>query len=723
MAKLIRLLICVFLLPLGISAASSHVEVELLQEEESIQAGRPFWVAVQLAVEDGWHVYWKNPGEVGMSLQVDWQLPPGFTAGPLQWPVPKKLELAGILSFGYEGEVTLLSQITPPSQLPLADQPLSAQVKWLVCSEMGCQPGSAAAPLILKVRDQVPQPNAQLSTLFTQFRHKLPQPASATRTILKEGEVQIVLSQGELSRQDALIGAYFFSEQKDVIDQHINPILIADASDDPYLINLKSSAFATQAKTLKGVLVLQTKNGVKSLEIDSPLQPEAAPLSLQPTTASPANASLAKNSFRFTGGMGYALLLAFVGGMILNLMPCVLPVLSFKVMSFVKMAGESRALTIRHGLVFSLGVLASFWLLAGVMLILREYGQAVGWGFQLQQPLFVALLASLLFVFGLSLFGVFEIGLSVASWAGQTQSETRQHPGYLSSLMSGVLATAVATPCTGPFLGSAVGFAFTLPIPQALLIFTSLALGMCFPYLILSFFPACLRFIPKPGLWMETFKQLMGFILMATVLWLVWVFSAQTDTFSLICLLAGFLLFALASWIYGKGCVPSVSSFKRLIAYLCVLLLAMGGVQAILFPRASWQHLSAQEGTGVVADGWENFSPQRVAQLRAEGKPILIDFTAKWCLVCQVNHGVISTDSVEKRLAERGVVKMKADWTKNDPVITAELAKFERSSVPLYLLYGSEGQKDPIILPQVLTSEILLSSIDKIAPGSVVAEK
>jgi thiol:disulfide interchange protein len=365
--------------------------------------------------------------------------------------------------------------------------------------------------------------------------------------------------------------------------------------------------------------------------------------------------------------------------------------------------------------------------LASGMLMLRTYGQAVGWGFQLQEPLFVVILASVLFIFSLSLFGVFEWGMFFASWAGQTQAEKAQKSsGYTGSFLSGVLATAVATPCTGPFLGSAVGFAITLPIFQSLLIFTSLGLGMCFPYLLLAAFPAYLRFMPKPGAWMETFKQLMAFILLATVLWLLWVFSAQTDATSLICLLAGFLCFSIGAWIYGRGCTPVATRKTRLFAYASVLVFAFIGCEAILFPRASWySQTTDSQGrpSGDHWEGWENFSPERVAQLRSEGKPILIDFTAKWCLICQANHLVLASDEVNKQLDKSGVVKMKADWTKSDPVISQELSRFGRNSVPLYVLYGLDEKQEPLILPQVLTPDIVADHLNRAISEEEIALK
>jgi thiol:disulfide interchange protein len=730
------ILIMGWMLPFQVSAimgSPSHVRVELIQEEETIQPGRPFWVALHLNLEDGWHVYWKNPGDAGIPLKVEWKLPNGFEVGPLQWPFPEKFTMADMVGFGYKEEVILLSQIIPPLQIdPRAKVDMQAQVKWLVCSSLTCQPGSASATLPLVVSTEQPHLRPEFAAVFEQARAKIPQTQVKVKTVRKEGIVQLEIPQEATElREETIRDIYFFPEQKDVIDPSFEPIVAASASEsNRYLVNLKGGdEIGAASKYLKGVLVLHKQNGVQesiqAFDIDSPIEEDDQDaLNLLTSSASSSPMAIgnptmrsSSSSFNFEGGIALALVFAFIGGMILNLMPCVLPVISFKVMSFVKMSGQSRSLTLKHGLMFSLGVILSFWLLASAMLMLRAYGQAVGWGFQLQEPLFVVILASLLFIFALSLFGVFEWGMFFASWAGQTQAETSQKSsGYIGSFLSGVLATAVATPCTGPFLGSAVGFAVTLPVFQSLLIFTSLGLGMCFPYLLLAAFPSYLRFMPKPGAWMEIFKQLMGFLLLATVLWLMWVFSAQTDAFSLVCLLAGFLCFSIGAWIYGRGCSPVAARRTRIFASILVILFAFMGCEAILFPRATWYSQDSVAHTKSVSDhwdGWEDFSPERVAQLRREGKPIFIDFTAKWCLICQANHLVLSSDDVKKRLGDLGVVKMKADWTKNDPIITQELSKFGRNSVPLYVLYGSDDKQEPLILPQVLTPDVVAEHLSR----------
>lgn len=722
---------------------ASHVKVKLIQEDETVQPGRPFWVALHLELEKDWHVYWKNPGDAGIPLKVEWTLPAGFEAGPLQWPFPEKFTAADMVGFGYTGEVTLLSLVTPPAQFdPQTQLDLQAKVNWLVCSSLTCQPGSATIASPFSASTEQPLINAQVATIFEQARARIPRSHIEVKTISKQGIVQLEVPHRTGEVQSEIRGAYFFPEQQNMIDHSIEPTVDSNPGDtNRYFVNLKGSdGIGAGSKSLKGVLVLHKQNGsensVEAFDIDSPIEEngdqELLSLMTLPQHTTPTLAignppvlseTPPSSSFSFEGGVTLAILFAFVGGMILNLMPCVLPVMSFKVMSFVKMAGQSRSLTLKHGLMFSLGVILSFWALASVMLMLRTYGQSVGWGFQLQEPLFVVVLASVLFIFALSLFGLFEWGMFFASWAGQTQAETSQKSsGYTGSFFSGVLATAVATPCTGPFLGSAVGFAVTLPVFQSLLIFTSLGFGMSFPYLLLAAFPSFLRFMPKPGAWMETFKQLMGFLLLATVLWLMWVFSAQTDTFSLICLLTGFLCFSIGAWVYGRSCSPVANRRTRLFGYILVLLFAFAGVKAILFPRASWdiQESSIEvKSSGSKWNGWETFSPDRVAQLRSEGKPVLIDFTAKWCLICQTNHMVLDSDDLQKQLDTLGVVRMKADWTKNDPMITEELSKFGRNSVPLYVFYGPDGKQDPIILPQVLTPDVVAENINKLLPDDI----
>ncbi|MCK9281853.1 MAG: thioredoxin family protein [Melioribacteraceae bacterium] len=398
-----------------------------------------------------------------------------------------------------------------------------------------------------------------------------------------------------------------------------------------------------------------------------------------------------------------AILFAFIGGIILNLMPCVLPVLSLKIMGFIKQAGEERSKLRKHGLAFTFGVLISFWALAGLLLILRAGGEYLGWGFQLQSPSFVIVLSVLLFLFGLSLFGVFEIGVTLTA-VGQNAPKGSTYTG---SFFSGILATIVATPCTAPFMGSALGFALSQPAYVSMLIFTALGLGMALPYVLLTSIPALLKFVPKPGAWMETFKQFMGFLMVATVLWLIWVLSLQTGAEGVLILLGSLLLVSLSGWIYGRWSVLHKPLATRRIAQVISGLILIGALAlSITYIKPISASTDAVHSQGLIE--WRTFSPELVAQLRSQNKPVFIDFTAAWCLSCQVNEKVaFGSEEVQKAFADKGIIALKADWTNKDEVIAKELAKFGRNSVPLYVLYLPE--KEAVLLPEILTPDIVLS--------------
>lgn len=723
MALIFRTLICLFLLTGFLSAQyiESEAETEAIQatlvsEDESIQPGHPFWVAIRLNLKDHWHTYWKNPGDAGMPVSIEWSLPPGFEAASIHWPTPKRLEQNGSVGFGYEEEAVFLAQITPPASLEDAYIDMTANVRWIACSDAFCVPGNADVSLSMPIGAHPPTQNKNWQHLFTKARALLPKKSVETFSALRLDDfIEVAIPKGNKEFDQA----YFFSEEKQSIDHKVNAVLAASDKPGYYNLILKEDK---KAPALKGVLVLQNKEEMKSYAVDIPITPKSSTTELiGMVDSAPA---LPESDLNFTapeefeGGLVLALIMAFAGGMILNLMPCVLPVLSFKVLSFIKMAGKSRALIVKHGVFFAIGVLLSFWILAGALLMMQTYGRSVGWGFQLQEPLFVAILSSVLFIFGLSLFGLFEIGVSLTAIAGQAQSDSSKNGGLVGSFFSGILATAVATPCTGPFLGSAVGFAVTLPAAQSLLIFTFLGLGMSAPYLLFALFPNLLRFMPKPGAWMVTFKEIMGFFMLATVLWLVWVFAALTSSFALVLLLSAYFFLGIGGWIFGKWGTPMRKKSVRIMGYL----IALGCISTagyFLFESTTlWavgqQTESNQVSTDHGPDAWEEFSPERVAQLRQQGIPVFVDFTAKWCLTCQTNHWVLTTNEVSQKFSQLGVVKMKADWTKSDPIITAELRKFGRNSVPLYVLYSGDSTQAPHILPQLLTQETVLDYLRKI---------
>ena len=696
------------------------IQIELLTEHSTIQSGGTFWTAIRLSLENNWHAYWKNPGDAGMAPTIEWKLPEGFKVNEVLWPTPKKFISNDIVTYGYENEAILLAELTVPEKAT-SHSTISAQIRWVVCDETSCLPGSTEVSVPIAINAPGSIPNIpQNQSVFSKARTQIP--LETLKASAKKGNGFINL---EIDTPEEISDVSFYPEKPDLIDPASEPVIsqIGNETTTPhYRVSLREFPGVSTTQRLKGVLLLKAypESNVFAYSIDLPVLPSsAADVVFETQIPNIAEEQYASSAPQYQGGFFFALLLAFAGGLLLNLMPCVLPVISFKILSFVKMAGQSRSLVFKHGLLFSLGVLASFWALAGVLLAMQAYGHAVGWGFQLQQPLFVAILASIILLFGLSLFGVFEMGTGIASWAGHAQA-THRSSGLASSFFSGVLATAIATPCTGPFLGTAVGFAVTLPAALAMLIFTALALGMAFPYLLIAAFPKLLRFIPKPGKWMVTFKEITGFIMLATVLWLLWVFGAQTGIFSTIVLLAGFLFMAIGCWIYGKWGTLVQKKAIRTVAYCFAALFLSLGAYSVYF--ASDGVTPDVESDGVIAmadlprsrNEWHHFSPEKVEELRKQGIPVFIDFTAKWCLICQANHLVLSTDTISKKFEELGVVRMKADWTKSNPVVTQELKKHGRNSVPLYLLYRG-SQKDPVaILPQVLTTEIVLQYLDKL---------
>ena len=661
----------------------------LIAEEETVQPGRPFWVGLQLELGDHWHIYWKNPGDVGMAPSIEWTLPDGFSVETVEWPYPTRFEDGESVTFGYENEIVFLAKINPPESISSSSIDINASMRWIACSDTSCLPGSARETINIPVDAKQPKPIQENVQTFAKAREKIPQQGTQIKAFTTTNGIELHLTESSIKN------AYYFPENsKEEIDYHAKPTLKGS------VMEFKDNT----AKTLKGVVVVETSSGTKAYQVD---------------TFVTANLNNPTSSASF----GWAMLFAFAGGMILNLMPCVLPVVSFKILSFVKISQQSRSKIFKHGLAFSAGILLSFWVLAGLMLILQAYGRTVGWGFQLQEPLFVAILAAIIFVFSLSLFGLFEIGAAFATWAGQAQtSSTKTSEGLISSFFGGVFATTVATPCTGPFLGTAIGFAFTMPPFFSMLIFTSLGLGMALPYIILCGFPQLLRFLPKPGNWMIIFKEIMGFIMLATVLWLFWVFGAQTNTFASFLLLTGLFILALGCWIYGRWGLPVNKRKTRLISYVLTLACFAGGIYTIFNATSNQTVIYEQEDETLIAmvdskiqiERWMRFSPERLAELRAQGKPVFVDFTAKWCLICQANHFVLSNHKVHQKMAELGVVKMKADWTKRDPTITQELRKYGRNGVPLYLLYGTNPEEPPKIFPQVLTPDTVLNYLSEL---------
>ncbi len=689
-----NIFISAFLVIGGIGLCSSeeaHVQADLVAEVQSIQPGASFDVAVRLTIDDGWHVYWKNPGDSGLPVKVEWQLPEGFQAGPVLWPYPERIETPPLVSYGYHKEAWLLLKISAPQSLQAGDTiVLSARVDWMECAHI-CVPQFSSVQIKLPVKRMAAAPAPAQAALFARARSLIPLTDSEWQVsaVQKNSKVQMSIVPPEWFK-GKIEDLHFFSERPGVVDEQLTQAFLSSVNQYELVFDI-SKELTDPLTALSGVLVSQSgwrgQGSEKGLYVKIPLSPSQAPAASMTWVA--------------------ALLFAFIGGLLLNLMPCVLPVLSLKILGFVAHSAGDKSEVRKQGVLFFLGVLVSFWVLAGLLIVLRLTGQHIGWGFQLQSPVFVAFLCCLFFFFALNLFGVFEIGTSFIGLGRLSSSQT----GAWGAFLSGVLATVVATPCTAPFMGSAVGFGLSQSMGLSLLIFTFLGMGMAFPYLTLSFSPGLLRFIPKPGPWMIGLKRFFGFLFMGTLFWLVWVFGRQTNMTALGVLFVALVLIGGSAWVMGHWGSPLASRRTRFLALAFSLgLMGIGGFWIawnLSQAKSTREHMQGKDPLA-----WEPYTQERVEELRKQNKPVFVDFTAAWCLTCQVNERVVLHSSrVVQRFQELGIVTLKADWTSYDEKITRALQQFGRSGVPLYVFYGQNNQA-PVILPAIITPDIVLNAVE-----------
>jgi thiol:disulfide interchange protein/DsbC/DsbD-like thiol-disulfide interchange protein len=665
----------------------SHVKVSLIPEVRTIAPGTTFSVAVLLKMDPRWHTYWINPGDSGEPTKIRWYLPPGFEAGPIQWPHPQRIELPPLVSFGYEGEAALLVRITPPRDLKLGERvTLAAHVSWLECEEL-CVPGEATVSAVVRTGLHV-ENDPTHAKFFSDARARLPLDSADWSFAAGSGRGFVRLTATPpLWLKEPVAEAEFFPE---VNGQFSNGRSSWDRRDGAYVMDLPRSDVSTApVRRLTGVLV--SKSGWRGPGSERAIRVDA---------------EIAGNAGASGPGLLGAIGLAFLGGLILNLMPCVLPVLSIKVLSLVGQADAPMRARMRNAGAYSLGVLVAFWALAGLLIGLRAGGEQLGWGFQLQSPPVIAALASLFFLIALNLFGVFEVGMSLTRHGGKSGE------GAGASFSSGLLATIVATPCTAPFMGSALGFALTQPALAALAIFTSLGAGMAAPFVALAASPRLLRFLPRPGAWMETMKQALGFLLAATVVWLAWVLGQQTGSDGVTMLLAALVVQAVGAWVLGKWAVMTRSAAVRRAAAIVATVLIVGGAAAAVKLAGAGGPPALQ---AAATESWEPYSEARVNELRAAGRPVFVDFGAAWCLTCQVNERVVlAAAPVLTKFREKNVATLKADWTSRDPAITEALTKLGRSGVPTYVLYSNDPSAPPRLLPEVLTPTLVIDALGKL---------
>lgn len=736
------------------SADRPHVHVQLVAPNPAIGVrSQPVNAGLYFKLEPGWHVYWKNPGDAGEPPHIKWTLPDGVTASPMQFPAPKRLPLGPLMDFGYEDEVLFPFTLNARPDTKLGEVTLRAHVDWLVCRE-SCIPGKADLE-ITRVVGGSSGGSFEGQQLLDRLGHKLPGslPAGDKLGFVPNANgFKLIVMTGRRETE-----ASFFPADPDIIDNPAPQKFTATAQG--FTLDLKKDAnLKANPAQLRGVLELSSgraydivalPGAVTGSSVSASASPPTAgdsgpsaaatqkPVVPQQTTAAPrgagdassvatvsspgvtaaasSSASISGGNVQKKTGLFEALGLAFVGGLLLNLMPCVFPVLFLKGLALVRSGNEERRALRLHGLVYTAGIVASFWALVGTLLALRAAGSTIGWGFQFQSPVVLSLMAGLLFFLGLSLAGQFEIGLTLTSAGGSLAAKQ----GYAGSFFTGVLAVVVATPCTAPLMGAAIGYALAQSAAVSFAVFTALALGLAAPYVALTLHPAWARLLPKPGVWMDVLKQAVAVPIFATVIWLAWVLADAYGGGLLAVLLASFLLLAIAGWFLGRG--PG----KRWASAVAGTIVVGVIVLSVLAPKK----LETMPGTLTFEDAkalaslprvqsaqgnWEPWSADAVNGYLAEGRPVFVDFTAKWCLSCQVNERVaLGQPEVEAAFKAGNVVRLRADWTRHDEGITHALEGLGRSGVPTYALYVP-GQSEAQVLPEVLTPGIVTDALDKL---------
>ena len=690
-----------FILPPAVFAAprqADYATVELISEYDAVVPGQSFDLAVRFDLEEHWHIYWKNPGASGLSTTIDWVLPESIEAGEVQWPAPERIQLGGLMNYGYEEEAVFIVTLQAPEDLKLgSDLAITANLFWLICKET-CLPGEAVLDLVLPVASKA-EPSAE-ATAFAEARNRQARAAHPwVTTAYLEEEALVVVIEGEELAADF----YLYVDSEGLVDPSAEQVRSTPAPNRAELrLALDAPFFENQPLGISGVL----QSGNDSWEFNTEILD--TPQLFAQTAPKPVGFEQRLLAFGLPG----ILALAFLGGLILNIMPCVLPVLSLKVFSLLKHAGQTRSDALRHGLAYTAGVVLSFIALAGALFILRAFGERIGWGFQLQSPGFVVVLSAVFFLFGLNLMGVFELGGRLVG----ADNKVARRKDVLGSFGMGVLAAVVGAPCMGPLVAGVSGLAVQANVATGLLTFGMMGLGLSSPFLVLSVFPKLVAFLPKPGLWMESFKQGMGFLLMAAVVFLALVVGRQGGVDGIFILLVVILLSSVAAWIFGRWGAAARSRRSQWVARLLALFLIGAslfyGVRSI---KEAYLDYGNQETIADSSGQWGAWSSKRVDELLAEGRPVFVDFTATWCLICQVNKKVaLRTDATESLFTKKGIVAMEADWTRYDSDITDALEEFGRSGVPLYLLYTPDGAVT--VLPQSLTNGIVRDAVEKALP-------
>ncbi|MGI4975354.1 MAG: protein-disulfide reductase DsbD family protein [Janthinobacterium lividum] len=653
---------------------STRVTATLVTDTDAYAPERPFHLALRLRMAPGWHTYWTNPGDAGAATTLSFTLPQGLQTSPVAWPAPERLLEGDLAAYAYTGDLLLPVTVTGPATGLL---PLRAHAEWLVCSTL-CVPESGDFALDLPPGTGAPSPQAPL---FAAAAARTPGPSPFLAHVSPDGTLSL---SGREIAPASVRDAYFFPAAPAILTQSaLQPLSVQDGT---LSLRLPIAPGFDAKAGLGGVLQLTDAHGGKSwLDIAATPGPAATPAS-------------------GNDGLLRALLLAFAGGLVLNLMPCVFPVLAMKAMALARLSGASRTEVRRQAGGYTLGVLAAFAALGGVMLALRGAGAAAGWGFQFQSPVFVTLTAWVLFAVGLGLSGVVT---PVTGLEGVGQGLAARG-GLLGSVSTGLLAVLVATPCTAPFMGAAIAAAFAAPPALAMAVFLAMGLGLAAPTVLLAVAPGLARALPRPGAWMDVLKQALAFPMYAAAAWLAWVVAEEAGPPGVMACLAGAVALAFAAWAWGTS-RPARPAARRTGA--TAALLGACAAAAILVSLARLPPATAANAAEAAADGSEPFSTGRLDTLRAQGRPVFVDMTAAWCFTCLVNERVaLSPQPVRDAFAKRDVAYLKGDWTRQDPQITAFLREHGRDGVPLYVFYPA-GNGAPSVLPQILTPSGVLAAL------------
>lgn len=681
--RLLRLLfLSLFFIGLSVQAQPwkkpEPVQAELVSRFHDAVPGTEFEIGLLLRHDSKWHTYWKSTGDTGLPTRIQWSLPQGWHASEILWPTPAVFKIGDLVNYGYGDEVLLPVRISVPASAKVGSvQDIKAEVSWLMCADQ-CVPGKASLTLAVQVADK-DGGATKASTLFEASHTAMPSPLSDASGVFdpKTHAVRVTFKSTEPFHH-----FYVFAEGDDSVVYGAPQSVSRSA--DKISVTLQGTDELKAGSQFSGVFAADggPRKGGWAGSFSVPLE--------SGTVAAP---TVSDDTPQTGLSSWLAVAMAFIGGLILNVMPCVFPVLSLKILSLVQ--DRQRINLPLHGVIFTLGVLLTMLVLAGVLIAVKSAGISVGWGFQLQSPIFVASLAVIFAAISVNLLGWFE-------FSGVRVSGGSYSNSLLNCFATGVLAVVAASPCTAPFMGAALGYALTASIRESIFVFLALGLGMSLPWLVLSLFPVLTAWMPKPGAWMNVFRKLIAIPMLLTMIWLLWVLSQQVSFTALVLYIAAVISLCVCLFLYGK------LQFSLLTAKLPIVLSAACAV--LLFAAASSPLFRQPDAAVQAADAW---SPQAVENALKAGKPVFVDFTASWCVTCQANKiAVLDREDIRKAFKQHGVVFLVADWTNQNPDITQALESFGRSGVPLYILYSPDGKTT--VLPELLTKNIVIEALDKL---------